>query len=80
MTTFAREIKVKDLVKFNGTPADLESFDASARRCLLAQNLPLYYGGWVQGEPNGDYEYVAPDTPDKVVVSKVRVYIYRLFN
>jgi len=41
MTTFAKEIKVKNLVKFNGTPADLESFDASVKRCLTAQNLPL---------------------------------------
>ncbi|RPB29686.1 hypothetical protein L211DRAFT_844627 [Terfezia boudieri ATCC MYA-4762] len=64
MTTFARDIKVKDLIKFNGTPADLEGFDASVKRCLLAQNLPLYYGGWVKGEPDGEYEYVAPNTPD----------------
>ena len=64
MTTFAKEIKVKNLVKFSGTPADLESFDASVKRCLTAQNLPLYYGGWVLGEPDGDYLYVAPNTPN----------------
>jgi len=64
ITMFAKEIKVKNLVKFNGTPADLESFDASVKRCLTAQNLPLYYGGWVLGEPDGDYQYVAPNTPN----------------
>ena len=64
MTTFPRDIRVKELVKFNGTPADLEGFDASVKRCLLAQNLPLYYGGWVCGEPDRDYEYVDPNTPN----------------
>jgi len=64
MITFVKEIKVKNLVKFNGTPADLECFDASVKRCLTAQNLPLYYGGWVLGDPDGDYQYVAPNTPN----------------
>ncbi|RPB26196.1 hypothetical protein L211DRAFT_847353 [Terfezia boudieri ATCC MYA-4762] len=45
MTTFARGIKVKDLIKFNRMLADLESFDALVKYCLLAQNLPLYYRG-----------------------------------
>jgi len=64
MTTCASDIKVKDLIKFNGTPSDLEGFDASLSRCLLAQNLPLYYGGWVQGERDSKYEYVAPNAAD----------------
>ena len=64
MTTFVKEIKVKNLVKFNGTPADLKSFHASVKRCLTAQNLPLYYGSWVLGEPDGDYQYIAPNTPN----------------
>lgn len=61
-TTFVREIKVKDLKTFNGTPADLDSFDNAVKVCLLSQNLPLYYGGWVTGDPDDEYQYVAPNT------------------
>lgn len=61
-TTFTRYIKVKDLKEFNGTPSDLESFNNAVKQCLLSQNLPLYYGGYLTGDPDSEYEYVAPNT------------------
>ncbi|KAF8419497.1 hypothetical protein BGX38DRAFT_1260031 [Terfezia claveryi] len=53
-TTFPKEIKLKELKPFNGTPADLESFDIGINFELLPQNQPLYYGGY---DPDGDYQY-----------------------
>ena len=44
--TFPKEIEYKELKQFNGTAADLESFDISIKFELLVQNLPLYHG-WV---------------------------------
>ena len=62
MTTFSQKIRVADIETFNGTPADLDVFDNSIKQCLMVQNLPLYYGGYVVGDPKEDYEYVAPNT------------------
>ena len=57
-TSFPREIKVKDVKFFNGTPSDLDSFDNSVKNMMLQQNHPLYYGRTVEGDPDGEYEYV----------------------
>ena len=62
MTTFRDEIKAADIRPFDGTPADLDVFDNSIKLSLVLQNLPLYYGGYVVGEKDRDYEYVAPGT------------------
>ncbi|KAF8449562.1 hypothetical protein BGX38DRAFT_1330169 [Terfezia claveryi] len=59
MTTLPQNIKVEYLLMFNGTPEDLQQFDASVRLCLLTQNFPLYYGGWVKSEPDNDYDLCA---------------------
>lgn len=63
-TRFPREIKVKELKEYDGTPADLDSFDNSVKQCLLSQNLPLYYGGYVLGDLDSEYNYVASPTVD----------------
>ena len=63
-TTFPRDIKLKELKAFNGTAADLESFDNGIKLELLRQNLPLYYRGYVRGNPDTDYEYVSPNSQD----------------
>ena len=63
-TTFAKDIKLRGLICFDSTLADLESFDNGIKLELLQQNLLLYYGGYVRGEPESDYEYVAPNALD----------------
>lgn len=44
---------------FDGSASELEGFDNSIKQMLLKNNLPLYYGGTVRGDPEEDYEYVS---------------------
>lgn len=60
--TFPREIKIKELDTFDGSPSDLESFDGAVKQLLILQNLPLYYGGYVVASPDEEYEFVVPGT------------------
>ena len=62
MTTFSQRFKVVDIKTFDGTPANLDIFDNSIEQCLMVQNLPFYYGGYVTGDPDDEYEYVALNT------------------
>lgn len=41
-TTFPRDITLKELKPFNGTPAELDSFDNGIKLELLRQKLPLH--------------------------------------
>ncbi|KAF8440592.1 hypothetical protein BGX38DRAFT_1332112 [Terfezia claveryi] len=49
-----------------GVAADLESFDNGFKLELIRQNLPLYYGGFVKGEPDEEYEYVDPENSEGI--------------
>ncbi|KAI5809502.1 hypothetical protein DFH27DRAFT_605918 [Peziza echinospora] len=53
-----KTIKVEHIKVFDGNLADLESFNNSIKQMLIRNNLPLYYGGVVSGDPDSDYEYV----------------------
>lgn len=61
-TSFPKDIRIKDLKEFDGTPSELESFDNAIKQCLIGLNFPIYYGGYVIGDPDSDYIYVAPGT------------------
>lgn len=56
-------LKTDSVPVFDGTPSELDSFDISVKQLLLQNNLPLYYGGTVQGDPADDYVYVASGGP-----------------
>ncbi|KAF8471672.1 hypothetical protein BDZ91DRAFT_760330 [Kalaharituber pfeilii] len=45
MTTFVRELEVKDIKSFDGTSADLASFDNLVQMSFLMQNLPSMMEG-----------------------------------
>ena len=60
-----KDIKVKEIRSFDGSPSNLDNFDNSVKQMLHGNYLPLYYGGTVQGNPDeGLYEFVAAGTPD----------------
>lgn len=55
----SKYLKTDSVTVFDGSPQDLDAFDFSIRSMLVLYNFPLYYGGTVVGDPEGEYEYVS---------------------
>ena len=62
----SKYLKTDSIVAFNGSPQELDAFDVSIQCMLEFYNFPLYYGGTVRGDPDGEYEYVSAIDPDEV--------------
>ena len=59
-------IKLKEVNKFDGSPADLSLFDTQIRNSLECLDIPAYYGGCVQGSAAEGYDYVPSATAGSV--------------
>lgn len=50
-------IKLKEVNKFDGSPADLSLFDTQIRNSLECLDIPAYHGGCVLGTVAEGYDY-----------------------
>ena len=62
----SKYLKTDSIASFDGSPQELDAFDVSIQSMLELYNFPLYYGGTVRGEPDGEYEYVHAADPEGV--------------
>ena len=54
-----KDINVKDVKDFDGTPADLSLFDTQVENALDRWDIPAYTGGCVSGDVSRGFEFVA---------------------
>lgn len=57
-----KDIVIKAVKPFDGTPSALSSFDTQIRDTLAGLDIPVYYGGCVSGNEDDGYNYVAAST------------------
>ena len=62
----SKDIKLKELREFDGNPAQLTFFDTNIRDTLDRWDIPAYHGGWVTGNSDDGYEFVAAATAGSV--------------
>ena len=62
----SKYLKTDSIASFDGSPQELDAFDVSIQSMFELYNFPLYYGGTVRGEPDGEYEYVHAADPEGV--------------
>ena len=54
----AKDINVKDVKDFDGSPANLSMFDTQIENALDRWDIPAYYGGCVSGDVQRGFEFV----------------------
>ena len=62
----SKYLKTDSVPAFDGCPQAMDGFDVSIQSMLELYNFPLYYGGTVRREPDGEYEYVGAANPEGV--------------
>ena len=62
----SKYLKTDTIAVFDGSPQELNAFDVNIQSMLELYNFPLYYGGTVRDEPDGEYEYVSAADVDGV--------------
>ncbi|KAF8442690.1 hypothetical protein BGX38DRAFT_1144067 [Terfezia claveryi] len=59
-----KDIVLKEVKDFDGSPANLSLFDTQIRNALNKLDIPVYYGGSVSGNEEEGYSYVAANAPE----------------
>ncbi|RPB21379.1 hypothetical protein L211DRAFT_889885 [Terfezia boudieri ATCC MYA-4762] len=59
-----KDIVLKEVKDFDGSPANLSLFDTQIRNALNKLDIPAYYGGSVSGNEEEGYSYVAANAPE----------------
>ena len=54
-----KDINVKDVKDFDGSPANLSMFDTQIENALDRWDIPAYYGGCVSGDVQRGFDFVA---------------------